>query len=100
MKSELPTTPSNLKLSARYFADKNVKGAMTRSEPVVPSSVYPSALALTTAIALIEPEAPATFSVTIVCPRLRSRVGFAERMEASEGPPAGNAALIVIGRDG
>jgi hypothetical protein len=46
------------------------------------------------------PPAPTTFSITTGWPSA-ARIG-SERMRASasEGPPAGNGAIMVIGREG
>jgi hypothetical protein len=63
-------------------------------------SVYPSGAARATRPMPILPPAPATFSITIGSPS-ESRIG-SDRMRAmvSEGPPAGNGAIRVIGRVG
>ena len=46
------------------------------------------------------PPAPPTFSMTMGWPSAASKGPDRIRASASDGPPGGNGAMMVIGRDG
>src|SRR5215468_4385339 len=97
--------PAAMPMGAKLLAGSYLRSGYTAgAAPWVPMwpmiSVYPSGFASAARVLPVVPPAPATFSTTICCPRVRDMFSPTMRATTSVGPPAANGTMRVIGRSG